>query len=204
MLTVIPDFAKPAVLQYFHKNMYEMFKDDKYLGGRGLSEWYTHKELQKLEGSKSLGDIGNYLLINQKIKKAVHEKDWIKTVEIWSHILMDKKDAPNDKSKIWNELGWHTNYDDTSDRTDTILPQLSFVYYIKCEEDKGGYLEISEKTIHDDISDGFGEVERIKTETNKLVIFNSMHWHRVVDVHGYRYSINMDLWNNEDILKNRR
>ena len=197
-LTVIDNFLSDEDSKFCRNNIDKLFKGDKYIGGNGRSEWSTIESL-----SLSSSELGKFVNKIINIYKPIKDLSWVKTVEYWTHILVHPNDVPDIKGKKFDRLDWHTNYNDQTDRTDTVVPPLSVIYYVEYRnrEDNninnvpGGWLEISPKSLYDNPGNGPGEVERIKTKTNRLVMFNPSYWHRVTNVLGYRYAVSIDLWN---------
>jgi predicted 2-oxoglutarate/Fe(II)-dependent dioxygenase YbiX len=94
-------------------------------------------------------------------------------------------------SKPNKDLGTHYDKDELlyKETGELVTPVIGTVFYPKNVEFEGGYLEI----------ESGNEVERIKAQYNRLIIFPAGEYpHRVTHVtSGTRYAIAINLWNKE-------
>ena len=127
------------------------------------------------------------------IKKELIEYIWrwndptngyqIEGFEYWTGVYGPSK--PN------KDLGTHYDKDELlyKETGELITPVIGTVFYPKNVEFEGGYLEI----------ESGNEVERIKAQYNRLIIFPAGEYpHRVTHVtSGTRYAIAINLWDKE-------
>ena len=81
-------------------------------------------------------------------------------------------------------LRWHMDVDrhawESSGETNATFPRFGAVYYGYPHRIRGGYLEIMAGGIREEWpSHVGGELERIRPEHDRLVVFNASKWHRV-------------------------
>tara|TARA_R110002074_G_scaffold1073_1_gene6449 strand:- start:2893 stop:3441 length:549 start_codon:yes stop_codon:yes gene_type:complete len=170
-MIVIDNFIKDKEL------LTRIDKDETFFGPNGNFMWWD----------------GWWNSPSNTIKKELIEYIWryndptegygIEGFEYWTGVYGPSK--PN------KDLGTHLDKDEAlyKETGELVSPVIGTVFYPKDVAFEGGYLEI----------ESGGEVERIKAQYNRLIIFPAGHHaHRVTHVtNGTRYAIAINLWDKE-------
>lgn len=109
-------------------------------------------------------------------------------MEYWVNVLT--ADTP---------LEWHVDKDTDAWMHDDrlMLPLWGAVYYGYPHSFRGGYLEVMVGGVYEEWpSHVGGELERIRADYNRLVLFNASKWHRVTPItdNGERLALAVNLW----------
>ena len=104
--------------------------------------------------------------------------------EYWSNLHLQK-----------GKLDWHADKDERliNEKGELSQPRIGHIYYIKTDNLKGGYLELSDSQINEKIYEN--KIERIKPKENRLIMFDPSKAHKVTEIlEGSRRAFLANAW----------
>jgi hypothetical protein len=117
-------------------------------------------------------------------------------IEYWTNIVKQGLD-----------LDWHVDMDTHMWVTHQklVVPTWGAVYYGYPHQFRGGYLELMVGGVNEEWSSHVGgELERLRADYNRLIVFNASKWHRVSPVtsQGDRITFAANLWHTRPSMEN--